>query len=194
MMPLPDRRPERQPGGIHKMSISVTNDRRRHGAMRASSLLAAMLMALAVALPQVAPAADAVPNFSGTWKLNAARGENLGMMSAMQQTLTIAQTATAMTVKEASDFQGQKSSREVKFDLTGATVKNEAAMGGTSDTVARWDAGKLVVTWSSPGSVAGTVNTRTETRSLSADGRTMSVVSVRSGGNAKPVTMVYEKQ
>lgn len=163
---------------------------------RAFLSLAAALTAIAVAgLTGVATAADAVPNFSGTWKFNAAKGENLGMMAAIQQTITITQDAKKLVAKETSDMQGQKSSREVTYDLTGASVKNEAAMGGAADTVAKWDAGRLVVTWTSPGSVAGSVNTRTETRSLSADGKTMSVTSVRSGGTAtKPVTMVYDRQ
>lgn len=162
---------------------------------RAFLALAVALCGLGLAGPSgLTSAADAVPNFSGTWKFNAARGENLGMMAAIQQTITITQDAKKLVAKETSDMQGQKSSREVTYDLTGASVKNEAAMGGTADTVAKWDAGRLIVTWTSPGSVAGSVNTRTETRSLSADGRTMSVTSVRSGGTAKPVTMVYDRQ
>lgn len=138
--------------------------------------------------------AAGAPNFSGTWKFNAAKGENLGMMASIQQTITIAQTEKGMTLQEASDLQGQKSSREVKYDLTGGTVKNAAAMGGSSDTVAKWDGPKLVVVWTSPGSVAGTTSTRAETRSLSADGKVMTVVTLRSGANAKPVTMVYDRQ
>lgn len=148
----------------------------------------ACLLALAAAVVLAA----GKPNFSGSWKLNTARGQNMGMMQAMQQTLAIKQNAKELTITEASDFQGQKSSRSIRYDLTGAVVKNEAAMGGASDTVAKWDGDKLVVTWTSPGSVAGTTVTRTETRSLSSDKKTMSVESVR--GTNKPVVMVYERQ
>lgn len=157
--------------------------------------LAAALFALTLGVGgDSAFAADKNPNFSGTWKFNAAKGENLGMMASIQQTIVITQTPKQLTLEESSDFQGQKSSRKVSYDLGGATVKNEAAMGGPSDTVAKWQGGKLLVVWSSPGSVAGTVNTRNETRSLSADGKTMTVVTLRSGPTAKPVSMVYDKQ
>lgn len=150
--------------------------------------------ALLLATLSAGTAVGATPNFSGTWQFNAAKGENLGMMAAIKQTIVITQDAKTLTLKETNDMQGQKSAREVRYDLSGASVKNEAAMGGASDTVAKWDGAKLVVVWSSPGSVAGTVNTRTETRSLGADGRTMTVVTVRSGANPKPVTMVYDRQ
>ncbi len=65
-------------------------------------------------------------------------------------------------------------------------------MGGEAETVATWDGGKLVVTWTTEGAVAGTRNVRTETRSLSADGRTMTVESVRGAG--KRVVMVFGKR
>ena len=138
-------------------------------------------------------AADAPASFAGTWKFNAARGENLGMMASIQQTQAIQQTGTELSITENSDFQGQKSSRTVRFDLTGAATNNEGPMGGQAVTVARWEGAALVVTWTTPGSVAGSVNVRTETRTLSADGRTMSLRSQR-GAQAKPMTQVFEKQ
>lgn len=113
------------------------------------------------------------------------------MMSALQQVIVITQSKSGLTLKEATDFQGQKSSREVRYDLSGAPVKNPGSMGGDAETSARWADGKLVVTWTTEGAVAGTQNERTETRSLSADGRTMTVESVRRGGKA--VVMVYGK-
>lgn len=148
----------------------------------------ALLLILAAA---AAVAADSLPDFSGTWKLDTARGENLGMMSAMQQTVVIAQSKDAITLKEASDFQGQKSARDVRYDLSGAPAKNPGSMGGEAETIAKWVDGKLVVTWTTEGAVAGSKNVRTETRSLSADGRTMTVESVR--GTGKAVVMVYGK-
>lgn len=136
-------------------------------------------------------AADAPANFAGTWKLDTSRGENLGMMSALQQTVVVTQSPDAMLLEEATDFQGQKSTRAVRYDLSGAPVMNPGAMGGEAETVVKWVGDKLVVTSTSEGSVAGTKNVRTETRSLSSDGRTMTVESVRGAG--KPVVMVYGK-
>lgn len=152
----------------------------------AACLLSVMLCGAMSAL-----AADAPANFAGTWKLDTARGENLGMMSALQQTVVITQSRDALVLRETSDFQGQKSEREVRYDLTGAPVTNPGPMGGKAETVARWEGDRLVVTSTAEGSVAGTKSVRTETRSLSSDGRTMTVESARGAG--KPVIMVYGK-
>jgi hypothetical protein len=148
------------------------------------------LLAVTFAWGWLAFAAGA-PDFTGTWLINPAKSQNLGMMAAVRQTITITQTGTEMTLAEASDFQGQKSERTVRYDLGGKPVTNEAAMGGKSETVARWDGARLVVTWTSEGTVAGTKNVRTEVRSLAADGKTMTVESIR-GGN-KPMVMVFDR-
>lgn len=148
-----------------------------------------LLIPFALGVAALATAAE--PDFSGKWLLDTSRGENLGMMSALTQTVVITQSPEALVLREASDFQGQKSSRELRYDLTGAAVRNPGAMGGDAETVARWVDGLLVVTWTSEGAVAGTQVVRTETRSLSADGRSMTVEIVRTGG--KPVVMVYGK-
>jgi hypothetical protein len=65
-------------------------------------------------------------------------------------------------------------------------------MEATAETVTKWDGNKLVTTWTSAGSIAGTNSVRTETRSLSADGRTMTVESSRAKGPA--MVMVYERK
>ena len=90
------------------------------------------------ALTSVALAAGA-PDFSGQWKLNAAKSTNLGMMAAVQQTVSITQSPAEMKLVEASDFQGQKSGRTLRYDLKGAPVMNEGGMGGQAETVAKWD-------------------------------------------------------
>ncbi|MBY0494528.1 MAG: hypothetical protein K2Y23_09945 [Cyanobacteria bacterium] len=136
--------------------------------------------------------AQAPPNFSGTWVLNTAKSKNLGMMSTLETTLTISQTATELVIKDASSFQGQQSTRELHYDLTGKPTTNEGTMGDRNETVAKWVNGKLVATWTSEGAVAGTKVVRTETRALSPDGKTMTVESVR-GSNA-PLVMVFDKK
>jgi hypothetical protein len=158
--------------------------------MNISKLGARLAPFALLALAGVAGAAGA-PDFSGQWKLNAAKSTNLGMMAAVQQTVTITQTATELKLSEASDFQGQKSGRSLRYDLKGAPVMNEGSMGGQAETVARWDGNRLVVTWTTAGAVAGTTSVRTETRSLAADGATMTVESIR--GANKPMVMVYDK-
>lgn len=133
----------------------------------------------------------ASPNFTGTWTLSPAKSENLGMMAAVKQTLVITQNPKELVVKETSDFNGSVTDRTVRYDLSGKPVNNEGAMGGVNETIAKWDGDKLIVTWTAEGSVAGTKSVRTETRSLGADGKTMSVQSVR--GSNKPLVMVFEK-
>jgi hypothetical protein len=132
------------------------------------------------------------PNFSGKWTLATAKSKNLGMMATLEDTLTISQTPAELVIKDDSSFQGQKNSRELRYDLTGKTTANEGPMGDRNETVAKWVNGKLVTTWTRDGAVAGTKSVMTESRSLSPDGRTMSVESVRGANPA--LVMVYDKQ
>lgn len=149
------------------------------------------LLALCAALA-LSAVAQAAPDFSGTWVLNNKAGKNLGMVAAVKETVVITQTADKFTADFSSTFMGNTTERQVNYDLGGAPVANETAMGEKSETVARWDGDKLVVTWTSEGAVVGTKVVRTETRSLSADGRTMTVVSERP--NKEPMELVYEKK
>jgi hypothetical protein len=136
--------------------------------------------------------AQAPTNFSGTWVLNTARSQNLGPMSAMQDTATVVQTADRLNIADKVRMMDRDSTREQHFDLTGKTTTNAGPMGDPNETVAKWVTGKLVVTWTGQGAVAGTTVVRTETRSLSPDGKTMTVESVR--GSGAPVVMVYDKR
>ena len=136
--------------------------------------------------------AQSVPNFSGRWVLNAAKGKNLGMMTALKDTLDISQTAKELVIHDTSSFQGRDNTRELRYDLTGKTVSNDGPMGDQNETVAKWVAGKIVATWTRDGAVAGTKSVMTETRSLAADGKTMTLESVR--GESPAVVMVFEKQ
>jgi hypothetical protein len=131
-------------------------------------------------------------NFSGTWVFNPSRSQNVGMMASMEDTVTIVQTPAQLTIADRARMQGQDSTREVRFDLNGKPVTNAGPMGDQNETVAEWNDRKLIVTWTADGAVAGTNVVRTETRSLSADGKTMTVESVR-GSNA-PVVMVFDKR
>jgi hypothetical protein len=140
----------------------------------------------------MAASAQSLPNFSGRWVMNPAKGKNLGMMVALKDTLAISQTATELVIHDTSSFQGRDNTREVRYDLSGKAVSNEGPMGDHNETAAKWIAGKLVTTWTRDGAVAGTKSVMTETRSLSADGKTMTVESVR--GDSPAVVMVFEKQ
>lgn len=132
------------------------------------------------------------PSFAGTWVLNTKKGENLGMMSAVKETVKITQTPGQMKLESSAGFMGTKSERTVTYDLAGTSVNNEGPMGSHADTVARWDGSKLVVTWTEPSAIPGSKIQKVETRELSADGRTMSVTNTR--GTKPPMVMVYERQ
>ena len=82
-----------------------------------------------------------------------------------------------------STFNGRQQTSTTRFDLAGKPVPNENPMEATAETVTKWDGDSLVTTWTSPGSIAGTTSVRTETRSLSPDGRTLTVESSRREGS-----------
>jgi hypothetical protein len=131
-------------------------------------------------------------NFSGTWVVNPGRGQNMGMMANLKLTVTLEQTDKMLTSTDISSMQGQEQRRVVTYDLTGKAVPNAGPMGDKSQTVSKWDGNTLITTWTSEGAIAGSQVVRTETRSLSADGRTMTVETVR--GSSPPVVMVFEKR
>ena len=132
-------------------------------------------------------------NFSGSWQFTPEKSKNVGMMSQMRMIQTIEQSDTALDLTSHTTFQGKDDDSKAHFDLTGKPATNESPMGGPAETVTKWEGGKLVTIWTSESAVAGGPKVvRTETRSLSPDGRTMTVESVR-GTNA-PLVMVFEKK
>lgn len=136
--------------------------------------------------------AAAHTDFSGVWEFKPEKSQNVGMMAQMKMTLTIQQSESSFDINSHANMQGQDYDTKTHYDLTGKPVSNEAPMSGSSETVSKWEGKKLVTTWTSAGAVAGSKVVRTETRSLSEDGRTMVVESVR-GANASLV-MVFEKK
>jgi hypothetical protein len=132
-------------------------------------------------------------NFSGSWEFNAEKSNNVGMMSQMKMIQTIEQSETVLDVHTHATFQGKDDDSKTHYDLTGKPASNESPMGGPAETVTKWQAGKLVTTWTSESAVAGGPKVvRNETRSLSADGKTMTVESVR--GSSPALVMVFEKK
>ena len=136
--------------------------------------------------------AGAHTDFTGVWQFNPSRSQNVGMMAEMKMTLTIQQSESSFDITSHANMQGQDYDTKTHYDLTGKPATNEAPMTGTSETVSKWDGAKLVTTWTSAGAVAGSKVVRTETRSLSADGKTMTVESVR--GTNTPLIMTFEKK
>jgi len=136
--------------------------------------------------------AQAAPDLSGTWVMNPKRGENLGMVAAIEQTLVVTQTEAEVTLDYTNVFRGEASTRQVNLDLTGAAADNFAAMGDPSKTESVWDADRLVTTWTTEGAIPGTEVVRIETLALAADGDELSITTERA--NRPTMILVYEKQ
>lgn len=146
---------------------------------------------LAIAICGSVMAAGTLP-LTGTWIFKADKSKGVGMMSAVAITAVITQTGSLIKVQETSVSQGQPQTHESTFDTAGDTKTNISPMGDTARTISHLVDGKLVTTWTGPGAVSGTTNVQTETRSVSADGKTMSVEWSRNG---KPgMVMVFDRQ
>jgi hypothetical protein len=151
------------------------------------------LLSSMLCLMVVAAFAAKRTDFSGSWQFNPEKSKNIGMMSQMKMTQTIEQSDSSLDVTTHTTFQGRDEDSKTHCDLTGKPATNESPMGGPSETVTKWDGVKLVTTWTSEGAVAGGPKVvRNETRSLSADGKTMTVESVR--GSNPAILMVFEKK
>src|SRR5689334_788316 len=114
-------------------------------------------LAIALVVCAIASMTAQTPtNFAGTWVLNTARSQNLGMMADLQDTLTIAQTAAELVIQDRASLMGQQTNRELRYDLAGKPGSNQGWMGDRNETVARWNGPALVTTWTAEGAVAGT--------------------------------------
>ena len=134
----------------------------------------------------------AVPDFSGTWVLNASKSKNLGMMSTMDYQSQIHQSKDAVVVKDTTQMMGQSQTRETRYMLNGTSTPNTTYMGDPAKTTTHWDGDKLVTTWTSPGAISWRTTVRTETRSLSVDGKTMNVESTN--GSKPPIVFAFDRQ
>jgi hypothetical protein len=150
------------------------------------------LLATVVSLTTAAVLAAAQTDFSGAWEFNTEKSQNIGMMAQMKMSMSIQQSDAALDITVHSTYQGKEQESKTHLDLTGSPATNESPMGGPNETISKWDGNKLVTTWTGQSAVAGKSVVRTETRSLSADGKVMTVESVR--GSNPPLVMVFEKK
>jgi len=146
--------------------------------------VALFVAVLALAVSAVA-FAQAKPDFSGTWALDATKSDQMGGGGGGRGPggagpMTIKHTATELAVTRGEN------TTTYKLDGTEQTL----TMGqGTAKATAKMDAGKIVIK-----TVRETPNGAMETTatySLSADGKEMTVVSASQRGERK---MVYTKQ
>jgi len=132
------------------------------------------------------------PALAGTWVFKADKSKGVGMMSAVAITTDISQNGSLLKIHETTVWQGREQKHDSTYDTAGAPKTNESPMGDSSNTVSHWENGRLITTWTAPGAVAGTSVVRTETRSVSPDGKTMTVEWSRDGKTS--MVMVFERR
>ena len=153
-----------------------------------------LLLALA-ALP--AGLLAQTPDFSGTWKINmiksdAPQGRGGQQMDMSGLTLTITQTAEALTIVQT----GMGPERTTSYYLDGRESTN-AAMRGEMKSTSTWDGEQLVTDGSATMQTPNgerTIKSK-EVRSLSKDGKTMTVTTTtESPMGTRTNKRVFDKQ
>jgi hypothetical protein len=156
-----------------------------------------LLLALAALLP-ISAAGAQTPDFSGTWKINliksdaAPAGRGGQQMDMSNVTLTITQTAEALTIVQA----GMGPERTTTYYLDGRESTN-AAMRGEMKSTSRWDGATLVTDGSATMDTPNGTRTitTTEVRSLSDDGKTLTVTTTSESPMGKRTNKrVFDKQ
>ena len=161
--------------------------------------VAALMLLLGVA---AAFGQDAKPNFTGDWTLDreksemgeprsgggGGRGRGMGMGS-----FSITQDGDALVLKRKVEFQGEERTFESRYTADGKENVNEGFRGNSVKSKTHWEGAKLV-TESVMETPNGTRETK-EVRSLSADGKTMTVETTSKGGFGEGTRkMVYNKK
>ena len=167
---------------------------------RLVSVATLLLLYVAVALGQ-----DTKPNFAGEWTLDreksemgeprpggggggGGRGRGMGMGS-----FSITHDGEALVVKRKVEFQGEERTFESHYTTDGKDNVNEGFRGSSVKSKTHWEAAKLV-TESVTETPNGTRETK-EVRSLSPDGKTMTVEITSKGGFGEGTRkMVYNKK
>jgi len=138
-------------------------------------LLTAMVAAMVIPFPV---RAQGKPDFTGTWTMDAAKsdpppqGRGGGGMGG--GTLTIKQTGTELTVTS----EGRQGPQTMTYKLDGSPSSNEVMGRGGAQTVkstAKWEGASLLI--ESTREFNGMTVTTKEVRTLSADGKVMTIES-----------------
>jgi hypothetical protein len=135
---------------------------------------------------------QAKPNFSGTWKLNTEKSDAMGGGGGGGMTpgaLVITQTATELTTEQTFGDQVRKAT----YYLDGRESTNPGGRGGEAKSKTRWEGNSLIIETTSM--MGENTVTSKAVRTLSEDGKTMTVVTTRPGPNGETTRKtVYDKQ
>jgi hypothetical protein len=156
-----------------------------------------LFLTLAAFLPAMGATAQDHPDFSGTWTINliksdAPPGRGGQQMDMSKLTLTITQTAEALAIVQS----GMGPERTSTYYLDGRESTN-AAMRGEMKSTSTWDGDKLVTEGSSTMQTPNGERTITisEVRSLSKDGKTMTISTTTDSPMGKRTQKrVFDKQ
>ena len=161
--------------------------------MKRVLLLAATM---AVILPFAArPQAQAKPDFSGTWTLDAAKSDpppqGRGGGGGGGGTMTIKQTATELSVQT----EGRQGPQTMTYKLDGSESKNEQMGRGGAQTLvskAKWDGSSLVI--DTTREIQGMSITTHEVRKLDNGGKEMKVeTTIQTPQGEQKRNVVYNK-
>jgi len=138
----------------------------------------------------------AAPNFSGSWKINAAKSKSGGQFPLPQKfDRKIAHTEPVLQVTTTrSGFQGREDfTTEAKYSTDGKETTNPGIGRSEMKSVAKWE-GDILTIQSSASTANGDFTVK-ERWSLSSDGKTLEVVSKVAGGFGEfESTYVLDKQ
>lgn len=148
-------------------------------------------------------AAQGKADFTGTWKLNVEKSDPMGggpggggggMGAGMAGAITtITQTGAKLTIEVKI---ADQAARVANYNLDGTESVNTTQRGESKSKVA-WDGASLVITSESSfnGPNGAMTTTSKAVRTLSADGKTMTVTTTRQTPNGETTTkQVYDKQ
>jgi hypothetical protein len=148
-----------------------------------------VLFAVALMMMGTASAANA-PNFSGDWKMNAAKSQFGALPAPASFVRKISQKDQSLTIVEDQSANGANSSTTRKVSTDGKTTNTE--MNGIAAVCsAVWDGNDIIAT-----TAMDTVGLKfTDKMSLSADGKSLTskVLMATSQGDAE-LTIVFDRQ
>ncbi len=137
---------------------------------RRYAALACAAAALLVALPG---AAQDKPNFSGTWKLNAAKSDYGPIPAPEKLQRTIKHSDPDLNISTTQTGQQGESTTELVYTTDGKPVTNKTPRGEVTGN-AKWDGNVLVI--ASKREMQGAEITTNERWTLSEDGKMLTIV------------------
>jgi hypothetical protein len=154
-------------------------------------------------LASLALAQGKTPDFSGTWVLDKAKSDPMmggrggggggqpGMMPDV--TLTIEHSGTTLKIKRVTKTEQGDRVQDLAYTTDGKENTNPGGRGGEVKSKSTWDGAKLVTKWTQE-TPQGSSEV-TEVRSLSADGKTLTIETTRVfQGEPRTTKQIFNKQ